>query len=86
MGWSSQQPCIKAHAEYVKGRSCIILPERFIVVDVKYSKTLARPVGLDEIKADPRFAGWDLLRISRLSIVPVPKNIWTILIELSKSK
>ena len=60
--------------------------ERFIVVDVKYSKTLARPVGLDEIKADPRFAGWDLLRISRLSIVPVPKNIWTILIELSKSK
>ena len=60
--------------------------ERFIVVDVKYSKTLARPVGLDEIKSDPRFAGWDLLRISRLSIVPVPKNIWTILIELSKSK
>ena len=60
--------------------------ERFIVVDVKYSETLARPVGLDEIKADPRFAGWDLLRISRLSIVPVPKNIWTILIELSKSK
>ena len=45
--------------------------ERFIVVDVKYSQTLARPVGLDEIKADPRFAGWDLLRISRLSIVPV---------------
>ena len=60
--------------------------ERFIVIDVKYSETLARPVGLDEIKADPRFAGWDLLRISRLSIVPVPKNIWTILIELSKSK
>ena len=61
--------------------------ERFIVIDVKYSETLARPVGLDEIKADPRFAGWDLLRISRLSIVPVPKNIWsTLLIELSKSK
>ena len=59
--------------------------ERFIVVDVKYVKPLARPVGLSEIKSDSQFAGWDLLRISRLSVVPVPAHIWSALIELSKS-
>jgi predicted RNA-binding protein with PUA-like domain len=49
---------------------------RLVVVDVKPIRKLARPVSLDEIKADPIFAGWDLLRISRLSVVPVPPAMW----------
>ena len=57
--------------------------ERHVVVDLKPKRKLKRAVTLDEIKADPAFAGWDLLRISRLSVVPVPAAIWKRLEELS---
>ncbi|HEX8911200.1 MAG TPA: EVE domain-containing protein [Humisphaera sp.] len=58
--------------------------EKLAVVDLKPGKRLARPVTLAEIRADPAFAGWDLLRIGRLSVVPVPDAVWDRLIELSK--
>jgi predicted RNA-binding protein with PUA-like domain len=50
--------------------------ERVVVVDVKPKRKLTRPVTLDEFKADKTFAGWDLLRIGRLSVVPVPPAMW----------
>jgi len=50
--------------------------EKLVVVDVKARKKLAAPVTLAEIKADPAFAGWDLIRNSRLSVVPVPDIMW----------
>jgi predicted RNA-binding protein with PUA-like domain len=40
-------------------------------------------VTLDEIKSDPAFKGFDLLRIGRLSVVPVPDKMWERIIELS---
>jgi predicted RNA-binding protein with PUA-like domain len=63
--------------------------QRFIVVDVKYKKPLKRPITLDEIKkmsyANKKLAeDWELLRISRLSVMPVPKNIWDLLIKMSE--
>src|SRR5215204_2279960 len=50
--------------------------EKLAVVDLKPLKPLKTPVTLDVIKSDPAFAGWDLLRISRLSVVPVPDAMW----------
>ncbi len=50
--------------------------ERLAVVDVKMKKKLPRPVTLSDIKADPAFAGWDLIRNSRLGVVPVPEPMW----------
>jgi predicted RNA-binding protein with PUA-like domain len=50
--------------------------EKLAVVDLKAKKKLAAPVSLDVIKADKAFAGWDLLRIGRLSVVPVPAAMW----------
>ena len=50
--------------------------DKLVVVDIRPRKKLASAVGLDVIKADKAFAGWDLLRISRLSIVPVPPAMW----------
>src|SRR6185437_11226567 len=41
------------------------------VVDVAPVKKLQRPVTLAEIKADRRFADFPLVRISRLSVMPV---------------
>ena len=59
--------------------------ERFVVVDVKPVLRLRRPVKLDEIKKDSKFKDWELLRISRLSVMPVPKNLWDEIIRKSKN-
>jgi predicted RNA-binding protein with PUA-like domain len=57
---------------------------RFIAIDVKFKKRLDRPVTLDEIKGNPKFVNWDLLRISRLSVMPVPPKIWDEIIKISQ--
>ena len=46
------------------------------VVDVGPVKKLARPVTLKEIKADRAFADFPLVRISRLSVMPVTDVEW----------
>ena len=58
--------------------------ERFIVVDVKFKSLLAKSVGLDEIKKQKGLENWELLRISRLSVMPVPRSIWDLIIKMSK--
>jgi predicted RNA-binding protein with PUA-like domain len=58
--------------------------ERIVVVDVKPQRKLARPVTLDEFKADKTFAGWELLRIGRLSVVPVLPTMWQRIEALSE--
>jgi len=60
--------------------------ERFVVVDVKYKRQLDKPVSLEQMKKEKSFKNWELLRISRLSVMPVPKTIWAKIISLSKSK
>jgi predicted RNA-binding protein with PUA-like domain len=58
--------------------------EKSVAVDVAPVRRLACPVTLAEIKADPQFAGWDLIRNSRLSIMPVSPGQWKRIQELSK--
>ena len=58
--------------------------ERFIVVDVKYKKSLKKPVTLDVMKKEKKFKDWELIRISRLSIMPVPKPIWDTILKMSQ--
>jgi predicted RNA-binding protein with PUA-like domain len=55
-------------------------------VDLKFKSMLPRPVTLSEIKADAAFAGYDLVRLSRLSVVPTPKEIWKRLMQLSSAR
>ena len=58
--------------------------KRFVVVKVKHKKRLKRPVTLSEIKKEKKFKNWELLRISRLSVMPVPKQIWDYIIKMSQ--
>jgi predicted RNA-binding protein with PUA-like domain len=58
--------------------------EKAAVVELKVGRKLARPISLDEIKADKTFAGWILLRIGRLSVVPVPAPMWKRIEQLAK--
>jgi predicted RNA-binding protein with PUA-like domain len=59
--------------------------DRLAVVDLKIERKLAQPVSLSDIKADKAFAGWDFLRLGRLSVVGVPPALWERIIELSKA-
>lgn len=59
--------------------------KRFIVVDVKYKKSLKRPITLHEMKKQKKFQNWELVRISRLSVMPVPKHIWDAIIVISQN-
>jgi predicted RNA-binding protein with PUA-like domain len=49
---------------------------RSVAVDVAPVKRLPRPVTLAEIKADPAFADFPLVRIGRLSVMPVTDAQW----------
>jgi predicted RNA-binding protein with PUA-like domain len=55
------------------------------VVDVAPVRKLARPVTLAEIKADPAFKDFALVRISRLSVMPVTADQWRRIEKLSTS-
>ena len=46
------------------------------VVDIAAVRKLNRPVTLKEIKADPFFSDFALVRISRLSVMPVTDAQW----------
>jgi predicted RNA-binding protein with PUA-like domain len=49
---------------------------KLAVVDVVPEKKLPRPVTLAEIKADAAFASFPLVRMSRLSVMPVTDAEW----------
>ena len=57
---------------------------RFVVMDVKYKKHLDNPVTLTQIKTNKKFKDWELLRISRLSVMPVPSKIWEEILKISQ--
>ena len=59
---------------------------KIVIVDIKAKKPLAKPIDLETIKADKTFAGWDLLRIGRLSVVPVPPAMWKRIQTLAAGK
>ena len=60
--------------------------ERFVAVNVKYEKKFQRPVSLEDMKKEKSFKNWELLRISRLSVMPVPKSIWERIVKMSQIK
>ncbi|HUK12753.1 MAG TPA: EVE domain-containing protein [Thermoanaerobaculaceae bacterium] len=56
---------------------------RLVVFDLAPVRPLARPVTLAQIKADPAFAGFDLVRVPRLSVVPVSDAHWRRIVALA---
>ncbi len=57
---------------------------KLYVVDVAADSRLARPVTLAEIKADRAFAAFPLVRMSRLSVMPVSDAEWTRIEQMSR--
>jgi predicted RNA-binding protein with PUA-like domain len=56
---------------------------KFAVVDIEASKRAKAPLTLAAMKADARFAGFDLLRLPRLSVMPVTPAIDKVIRKLT---
>src|SRR5262249_27393123 len=83
---SGKEKAIVGIMEVVKGPYAdpSLNDARLVVVDVQPVHRLQRPVTLADIKADKTFAGWDLLRNSRLSVMPVKPVLWRRIEQISK--
>jgi predicted RNA-binding protein with PUA-like domain len=55
---------------------------KLVVVDLEAGARLPRPVTLASVKADPAFAELGLVRMSRLSVIPVPPDLWKRLLAM----
>lgn len=55
-------------------------------VRIRAVRALAGPVPLATLKADPTLAGFDLVRIGRLSVMPVSDEQWTRILSYVPTK
>lgn len=53
-----------------------------VVIDLEPGRALRKPVALAAVKADARFADFALVRISRLSVMPVSAEQWKHLLAM----
>jgi predicted RNA-binding protein with PUA-like domain len=57
---------------------------KLLVVDIEAVKPLPRPVTLAEVKANKKLANFDLVRLSRLSIMKVSEDQWNVIEQMAK--
>ncbi len=60
--------------------------EGWVVVDIEPVRKVASAVSLKEIKADPRLRQMALVRQSRLSVMPVEKTEFELILALGETK
>jgi predicted RNA-binding protein with PUA-like domain len=58
---------------------------RLFAVEIGFVKALESPVTLATIKADGRFADFPLVRMPRLSVMPVPDEIWDAIVGMART-
>lgn len=49
---------------------------KLAVFDLEFVRRVPKPVTLAALKADATFAAFDLVRLPRLSVMPVPAPLW----------
>ena len=57
--------------------------EKLTIIDIKAKKQVKRPVTLSDIKQRPEFAEFPLVRLPRLSVMPVGESEYKRLVELA---
>ena len=63
-----------------------IADDRWVAVDLKSHKALKKSVTLTQIKADKRLKDIALVRIGRLSVMPLKKEEVDVILEMSNAK
>jgi len=56
---------------------------RLVVIDLRATEKLSRPVTLDEIKKSSTLKNFDLVRLPRLSVMPVTDAQWDAILALA---
>jgi predicted RNA-binding protein with PUA-like domain len=57
----------------------------WVSVRVEPVRALGRPVTLKEIKAEPKLSKMELIRQSRLSVAPVTKEEWQVVLQMASA-
>src|SRR6185503_13696820 len=57
---------------------------KLVVVDLEAVRALQRPVTLAEMRGNAKLAGFDLLRLPRLSVMPVSAAQWTEILRMAR--
>ena len=57
---------------------------KLLVIDIEAVKPLLRPVMLSEMRSNSKLAGFVLLRLPRLSIMPVTDEQWKMIEEMAR--
>lgn len=58
--------------------------DRWVVVDIQPVKPLNNPVTLSDIKSEPRLKNMPLIKHSRLSVMPVTKKEFDLILKMGK--
>ena len=57
---------------------------KFVAVDVKAKYKIKNPVNLEQIKNNPKLSKIPLIKQSRLSVMPILKKEWDVIIKISE--
>jgi predicted RNA-binding protein with PUA-like domain len=56
---------------------------KLVVVEIQPRRSLPKPVSLTQIKQSEEFTSFDLIRLPRLSVVPVSAEYWQRILQLA---
>lgn len=59
---------------------------KIVVVSIRSQQRLQRSITLSELKSDKKFASFDLVRIPRLSVMPVGDELWQTILKMAAKK
>ena len=62
------------------------ISKKFVAVDVQFVKSLKKPITLEFIKENNKLSKLPLIKQSRLSVMPIDKSSWDIIIKESNKK
>jgi len=83
---TGEEKCVVGIAKVVSGPypDPKLKDPKLVVVDIAYRATLRKPVSLSNIKAQRVLKDFPLVKISRLSVMPVSEDAWDFIIAMSK--
>jgi predicted RNA-binding protein with PUA-like domain len=55
---------------------------RFVMVDIEPARSIANPVTLAAMKAEPRLAGMKMFQQFRLSVCPIAPDEWDVIVQM----
>ncbi|MEI7767604.1 MAG: EVE domain-containing protein [Phycisphaerae bacterium] len=81
---TGSEKAVVGQARVVAGPQADPKDAKLVVVTLSAGPALAHPVTLATMKTLPTLAGFDLLRLPRLSVIPVTPAHWQVIVSLAK--